>query len=73
MIANGDVDGLVNAIRRLSVDPALAQEMGSRGRAALEKNYSIEVACAEWRSLLHELANRTSAEGSTVSLPGRSS
>ena len=73
VIANGDVDGLVNAIRRLSVDPALAQEMGSQGRAALEKSYSIEVACAEWRSLLHELANRTSAERSTVSLPGRSS
>ena len=72
VIANGDVDGLVNAIRCLSVDPALAQEMGSRGRAALEKNYSMEVACAEWRSLLHELANRTSAAGSTVSLPGRS-
>lgn len=70
VIANGDVDALVGAVKRLSADPALAQQMGRRGRSALERRYSMQASCANWHSLLHELATDTRAAEHADTLPG---
>jgi len=52
---NGDGRALVAAIRELQQDPSVALAMGIRGRRVLEAHYSMQLACASWRRLLHEV------------------
>ncbi len=56
VIPNGDTERLVAAIRRLQSDPVLALTMGMRGRRALERSYSLQLACERWRSQTIRLA-----------------
>jgi glycosyltransferase involved in cell wall biosynthesis len=42
LVAPRDVDGLARAIAKLAVDRALLREMGRKGRARLQANFTIE-------------------------------
>jgi glycosyltransferase involved in cell wall biosynthesis len=55
VIPNGNTGKLVGAIRRLQRDPVLALTMGLRGRRALERSYSMQIACAKWHERAHTL------------------
>jgi colanic acid biosynthesis glycosyl transferase WcaI len=57
-IRQGDVDGLVEAIRRLRDDPTLASEMSGNGRKAFEDAYSDEQTLPQFDRLLAELTSR---------------
>lgn len=41
VVAPGDVDGIEQLLRRLAANPAEAEERGRRGRAAVERLYSL--------------------------------
>ena len=41
LVRVGDLDGLVNALRRLIADPGLRERMGATGRLAFEKRFSV--------------------------------
>lgn len=58
-VATGDAAGLAEAIRTLAASPAQAREMGERGRRALESRYGLGPACAAWRTLLHQVCERS--------------
>lgn len=40
-VRNGDLDGFIAAVNRLSADPVLRQDMGCRGRGYLEEHYTV--------------------------------
>ena len=46
-----DVDGLVNALKKLIDDPLLAKEMGRPGRKRMEEEYSWEIICKRTESV----------------------
>lgn len=50
------VDRLVDAMRRLLADPALAREIGEQGRRSALERFSIERFVADWLELLREAA-----------------
>ncbi|MCU1245162.1 MAG: putative colanic acid biosynthesis glycosyl transferase [Acidobacteria bacterium] len=54
VVAPGDADGLAEAIRRLAADPALAADMGRRGRALYEARFAPELALAGWEHILQQ-------------------
>jgi glycosyltransferase involved in cell wall biosynthesis len=54
-VRQGDVDGLVKAIRGLANNPAMCKEMGDNARAALINDFSREKSCEQWRELLETL------------------
>jgi len=54
-IRQGDVDGLIQAIRMLLGDQAMRERMGNKARSALIDVYSREKACEQWRDLLEGL------------------
>ena len=56
VIPNGHVAELTAVLQRLRSDRAQAAELGHRGRRALERNYSMQHACAAWRELLHGMS-----------------
>jgi glycosyltransferase involved in cell wall biosynthesis len=58
VIPNSDSARLVAAIRQLRRDPVLSLTMGLRGRRALERSYSMQLACRRWRDQTHALARR---------------
>ena len=43
LVPPGDIEGLARAIRMLLADRALAQAMGTRGRAKVERCFTAEV------------------------------
>jgi colanic acid biosynthesis glycosyl transferase WcaI len=55
VVRQGDVDGLVKAIRGLANNPKTCQDMGARARAALIKHFTREKACEQWREMLEGL------------------
>ena len=55
-------DALVEAIQMLQRNPALAQDMGRRARAAFEAQYTRARACDRWRNLLLQIDRRSSVE-----------
>lgn len=61
-MVNGDGEGLVPALREIRSNPALAFELGHRGRQALEQRYLMRHACEEWRRLIHNLVDYKSKE-----------
>jgi glycosyltransferase involved in cell wall biosynthesis len=48
----GDVDGLVEAIALLAVDPDRARRMGDRARTAFLDGHEKDVCCRRWEELL---------------------
>ncbi|MFM8818668.1 MAG: glycosyltransferase family 4 protein, partial [Phycisphaerales bacterium] len=56
VIPNGAPERVVAAIRQLRKDPVLSLTMGLRGRRALERSYSMQLACRRWRDHTHALA-----------------
>lgn len=62
VIRQGDANALVEAIQMLQRDPALAQDMGRRARAAFEAQYTRARACDRWRNLLLQIDRRSSVE-----------
>ncbi len=64
VVANGRTDLLLEAISKLRADPALATELGHRGRQTLERRYSMQDACAAWSALLHHLVPLPADRGS---------
>lgn len=54
-VRQGDVDGLVEAIRQLRDDPALASEMSRNARKAFEEAYSDEQTLPQFDRLLTEV------------------
>ncbi len=59
VVANGDGQALVDAIRTLREEPAIALRKGLRGRRALEGKYSTASQCAEWRRVLDRIVGET--------------
>ena len=54
-VGQGDVAGLVDAIRRLKEDPALCERMGRNARRVLEERFDRRVASAAWQALFRAL------------------
>jgi glycosyltransferase involved in cell wall biosynthesis len=54
-IRQGDADGLVEALTRLAADPALAEQMGQRGRAAFLAMHERTPCCTRWSEVLADL------------------
>jgi len=55
----GDGEALAEAIRKLEANPALADEMGRRGRAYVENHFSREACTTEMESILENTIRRT--------------
>jgi colanic acid biosynthesis glycosyl transferase WcaI len=55
VIAPGDVDALVNALRLLSTAPETVSEMGRRARTMLDAHFTRQTALERWSGLLDQL------------------
>ena len=56
LYTSGDVNGLVNALRRLETDPGLVVKLGTNARTRVVQNYSWERHCQELDLLLRSIA-----------------
>jgi glycosyltransferase involved in cell wall biosynthesis len=54
-VRQGDADGLVESLSRLASDPALAEQMGARGREAFLAAHERTPCCALWNALIDDL------------------
>ncbi|MDD5544859.1 MAG: glycosyltransferase family 4 protein [Acidobacteriia bacterium] len=72
VIAPGDVDGLVGAIREFKDNEWKREECGRKGRAAYEKNLSKAKAFAHFENLLLELAGPLTCATGLKNAPLRS-
>jgi glycosyltransferase involved in cell wall biosynthesis len=52
VVEDGDAEGFVRALTTLRDDPALARELGGRGRAAAVERYSLRRALERWNRVL---------------------
>jgi glycosyltransferase involved in cell wall biosynthesis len=57
VVANGDANALVAALRKLKDDPSRRAAMGSAGRSAFERAYDRNVTCAQIERLLCDVVN----------------
>jgi glycosyltransferase involved in cell wall biosynthesis len=64
-VANGDAQGLADALVALSADPA-SSEMGRRARAALEARYQRSIATRRFAELVAHVATREPAPRATL-------
>jgi glycosyltransferase involved in cell wall biosynthesis len=55
IVAPGDVDALVDALRLLSNAPDTVAEMGARARAMLSAHFTRQKALQRWSALLNQL------------------
>jgi glycosyltransferase involved in cell wall biosynthesis len=62
VIAPGDADALVGALRLLSKAPETASEMGRRARTMLDAHFTRQKALQRWRGLLDQLDKSPSSE-----------
>jgi glycosyltransferase involved in cell wall biosynthesis len=62
VIAPGDADALVDALRRLSNAPETISEMGRRARAMLDGHFTRQQALRRWSGLLDQLAKSSTSE-----------
>lgn len=59
-VAEGDSEGLAQAILKLAADRSLCQSMGTNARCMLERHYDKSIAIARWQRLLDEIGARPS-------------
>jgi colanic acid biosynthesis glycosyl transferase WcaI len=57
-VDQGDVAGLVGAIRRLSTQPDVAAEMGRRARKLFDQRFRSDFAAARWAELIDSVLRR---------------
>jgi glycosyltransferase involved in cell wall biosynthesis len=55
VVADGDVDSLVQNILALRASPALCQRLGENARSAFESNFDRDHIIALWRTLFDDL------------------
>lgn len=55
VIANGDAEGLAEAIRCLAADPAACREMGKESRRAYEEKYTPGITLAKYEAMMREI------------------
>ena len=65
VIAPGDADALIEALRRFSNAPETISEMGQRARAMLEVRFARHTALQHWSGLLDCLSKDWESDGST--------
>jgi glycosyltransferase involved in cell wall biosynthesis len=56
-VAQGEVDKLVAALRRLLADPQTVSDMGHRARSALERHYTLAHIAPQYYTLFQTVAN----------------
>jgi colanic acid biosynthesis glycosyl transferase WcaI len=61
VIAPGDADALVDALRRFSNAPETIAEMGRRARAMLDAHFTRQQALQRWSGLLDQLAKSSAS------------
>jgi colanic acid biosynthesis glycosyl transferase WcaI len=66
VIAPGDADALVDALRRLSSAPEKVAEMGRRARTMLDAHFTRQKALQRWSGLLDQLAESPSVRMAAV-------
>lgn len=66
LVGPGDVEGIAEAMLRLSGDADLARALGERGRALFEQTFSSRVCADLWRSYLDELCEGTSHDSGAL-------
>jgi len=59
VVSNGDVAGLVAAVRRLRDDAPLRARAGAAARAAFERDYDRPIACARIESILSSVVEQS--------------
>jgi glycosyltransferase involved in cell wall biosynthesis len=64
VVAPGDADALVDALRRFSNAPETISEMGRRARAMLDGHFTRQRALQRWSGLLDQLAKSSASESS---------
>jgi glycosyltransferase involved in cell wall biosynthesis len=62
VVAPGDVDALVDALRCLANAPRTISEMGRRARAMLEAHFTRQKALQRWSGLLDQLAKSSTSQ-----------
>ena len=62
VVAPGDADALVAALRRLSNAPGTISEMGRRARAMLDAHFTRQQALQRWSGLLDQLDKSSASE-----------
>jgi colanic acid biosynthesis glycosyl transferase WcaI len=62
VIAPGDADALVDALRLLSNAPETVSEMGRRARTMLDAHFTREIALERWSRLLDQLDNSRASD-----------
>jgi glycosyltransferase involved in cell wall biosynthesis len=62
VVAPGDTDALIDALRRLSNAPKTISEMGRRARAMLDAHFPRQQALQRWSGLLDRLDKSSASE-----------
>jgi glycosyltransferase involved in cell wall biosynthesis len=65
-VRQGDVDGLVTAIKEFADHRLRTERFGENARRALIDAYNRENACEQWRALLEGLVTRAAKARATV-------
>jgi glycosyltransferase involved in cell wall biosynthesis len=64
---SADPETLIDRMKTLIADPALARELGGRGRATARERFSLDRFRADWDDALHaSIALRTGAISASV-------
>ena len=61
LVPPGDARAIADAIRRLVADPGAARRLASRGRAMVERTFSVAAAAEQWHNAYDHLVNDTKA------------
>lgn len=59
----GDIDGLVDAVRRLRSDPEMGRSMGESARKCMERHYTVSAAAREYLRVVDLAASDSAKDG----------